>query len=96
MNAPSPKSNPDQNPMSIAHGRKLFDQSKTISEQVRLLTPLLGLLDQTVPASDQDPIAQILKLLETLADQGQRHTELLQDVDAKLEFLLRNTNTSEP
>ncbi len=45
---------------------------------------------------DQDPIAQILKLLETLADQGQRHTEQLQDVDAKLEFLLRNMNTSEP
>ena len=96
MNAPSPKSNPDQSPMSIAHGRKLFDQSKAIGEQVSLLTPLLGLLDQTIPDPDQDPIAQILKLLETLADQGQRHIELLQDVDAKLEFFLRNMNTSEP
>lgn len=96
MNALTPKSDPDQNLMSIAHGRKLFDQSKSISEQLSLLTPLLGLLDQTVTDPDQDPIAQIIKLLETLADQGQRHTELLQDVDAKLEFILRNMNTSEP
>jgi len=95
MNAPSPKSNPDQHPLSIAHGRKLYDQTKTISEQVSKLTPLLGLLDQTEPERDQDPITHILRLLETLADQGQRQAEQLQEIDAKLEFLLGNTNTDE-
>jgi hypothetical protein len=81
--------------MSIAHGRKIFEQSKAISEQVSQLTPLLGLLEQNEPDRDQDPIAHILGLLETLADQVQRQTELLQEIDAKLECLLGNTNTSE-
>lgn len=95
MNAQSPKPDPDRNPLSIAHGRKLFDQAKAISEQVSQLTPLLGLLDQTEPDRDQDPIAHVLGLLETLASQGQRQAEQLQEIDAKLEFLLGNTNTSE-
>ena len=95
MNVPPPKSDPDRSPMSIAHGRKIFDQSKAISEQVSQLTPLLGLLDQTSQDGDQDPIVHILRLLETLADQGQRQTELLQEIDSKLEFLLGNTSPGE-
>jgi hypothetical protein len=95
VNSSQPNPDLDRRPLTVSHGKKLYDQSKAISAQLKELTPLLGLLDEAEQDQDQDPIAHILRLLETLADQGQRQTELLQEIDAKLEFLLGNTNTSE-
>jgi hypothetical protein len=83
-------------PLTIGHGKKLYDQSKAISGQVEALAPLLKLLDQASSSeSDQDPIVQIIRLLETLTDHSQRHTALLQAIDGKLNFLLADSNIGE-
>jgi hypothetical protein len=95
MNSSQPKPDLARDPMTVAHGRKLFDQSIAISAQLKELTPLLSLLDQATPDVDQDPIVQITRFLETLADHSQRQTALLQEIDGKLQFLLADSSISE-
>lgn len=95
MSGSSEKTNPDLGPLTIGHGRRLFDQSKAISAQLKELTPLLGLLEQATPDADQDPILQIMRFLEALADHTQHQAALLQDIDGKLEYLLANSSINE-
>ncbi|MDA9530041.1 hypothetical protein ACM42_16740 [Bradyrhizobium sp. CCBAU 25338] len=92
MNQPQNERNQDQRPLTVAHGRKLFDQSKAIADQLDRLSPLLGLLEPEASNADQDPISRTLKFLEALADHSQRQTDLLQEIDSKLEFLLANSS----
>jgi hypothetical protein len=92
MNATDPKSNPDLQPLTVHHGRKLYDQSKEISQQLTSLAPLLALLDQSNPAEGHDPIESILSLLEALATMAQHQTATLAEIDAKLDILLANSN----
>ncbi|WP_316168225.1 MULTISPECIES: hypothetical protein [unclassified Bradyrhizobium] len=96
MNPSQPKPDPDRQPLTVGHGKKLYDQSRAISAQVKELVPLLTLLEHATPDTEQDPIAQITRFLEILADHSQRHTELLQGIDEKLNFLLANSSISEP
>lgn len=74
--------------LTVAHGRKIFDQSKQISEKIDQLAPLLALLDQPESEGEEDPIAQIVAFLETLANQSQEQTVLLENIDSKLDILL--------
>lgn len=95
MNPSQPKPDPDRQPLTVGHGKKLYDQSRAISAQLKELTPLLTLLEQATPDTDQDPITQITRFLEILADHSQRHAELLQGIDEKLQFLLADSSISE-
>jgi hypothetical protein len=95
MNSSQSNPDPERNPLTVAHGRKLLDQSKAIFVQLKELAPLLSLLDQTALDADQDPIVQIMRLLETLAEHSQRQTVLLQEIDGKLQFLLADSSISE-
>ena len=96
MSATIPKSNPDLQPLTIHHGRKLYDQSKDISQQLTKLVPLLALLDQVNPAEDQDPIGNIMKFLESLATISHHQAAMLAEIDAKLDALLANSNIEGP
>jgi len=82
-----PKSNPQTLPLTVAHGKKLHDQSIEISQQLLKLMPLLALLEAPDP-TDSDPISLILQYLETLAQQEELQTNALNRIEAKLDAIL--------
>ena len=87
-----PKSNPQTLPLTVAHGKKLHDQSIEISQKLAKLMPLLALLE--VPElTDADPISLILRYLETLAQQEELQTSALSRIEAKLDAILDSSIT---
>lgn len=89
------KSNPERQPLTVAHGKKLYEQGTQISRQVVQLAPLLALLEPATPTED-DPISQILHYLETLATIAQHQALALTEIDAKLNALIVNSNIEMP
>ena len=87
------ESNSELQPLTVGHGRALFEKSKEIEQQVSRLAPLLALLERPEPAEDQDPIIGILKFLESLATLSQHQSTTLAEIDSRLDFLLTNSNT---
>jgi hypothetical protein len=85
--------NPELQPLTIGHGRKLFEKSKEISQQLGKLAPLLTLLESPNQPEDQDPIGAVLKFIETLATLSEHQTIVLAEIDAKLDILLASSNT---
>jgi hypothetical protein len=65
-------------PLTIEHGRKIFDQGKAIAADIQTLKPLLELLNEAVPPTN-DPILRIVELLETMLE-----TQIRQDNDIAL------------
>lgn len=82
-----PEKNAQTEPLTVAHGRKIFDQSKEIANKLDALEPLLALLDPRDSAETEDPVRQIGVFLESLAVQSQRQTDLLKRLDSKLDYL---------
>jgi hypothetical protein len=92
MTATDQGTNPDFQPLTISHGRKLYDKSEEIWQGLSRLTPLLALLERPEPIDGEDPIGNILRLLEALAAISQHQTATLLEIDSKLEALLEKLN----
>jgi hypothetical protein len=84
----------DEATLTVAHGRKIFDQALKISEDLEELKPLLALLLPT-PTSD-DPISQMLNLLEQIAQMQLQHQQSLDMLQSRVSAALERTNRSEP
>jgi len=85
---PSDPKSEDTLPLTVAHGRKIYDQSKQIAETLERLTARVQLLDQPEGDNQEDPIAQIVGFLDRLAAQSQDQMILLEQIDAKLDILV--------
>ena len=88
MESAKPKSSTVSEPLTIEHGRQLFNQGREISEKLTTLSPLLTLLETPESSEGEDPIALILQFLESSALREEQQTALLQTVNAKLDALL--------
>jgi|Deesub1362B_J571_1020462.scaffolds.fasta_scaffold47058_1 hypothetical protein len=95
MSGSSERPNPDLVPLTVAHGRKLFDQGKAIATVLDQLKPLLALTEDQQAEPENDPVLQIVELLTSIstAQQGQaQHQRIL---DRKLDFLIERLTASE-
>jgi|SRR5665213_3590576 len=90
----SNKSNPDRAPLTVAHGRKLFDQTKGIAASLDQLQPLLALIEKKGEEPEGDPIAQILDLLTTIVTTQQRQDQHQQVLSRKLDFIIARLNAA--
>jgi len=84
----SKKANPDLEPLTVGHGRKLFDQNKTIATLLEQLRPLLVLIEEKNAEPEDDPIAKIVELLTTISMAQQRQDQHQQILGKKLDFVI--------
>jgi len=80
-------------PMSVGHGKTLFDQNREIGQKVDKLLPLLSLLeDRQTEGADSDPandpVSLILDLLERVLEAQATQATVLADLDRKLSLVL--------
>lgn len=95
MSEESPKANSEHQPLTVAHGRRLYKQSLEISQQVAQLAPLLDLLNPH-SSEEEDMIDLILKHFETLVNFLQHQGKTLADIDTKVSALIANSNIEMP
>lgn len=88
MNESSKKSNLDLAPLTVGHGRKLFDQNKEITTLLGQLHPLLALIEEKGAEPEGDPIAKIVELLTTISMAQQRQDQHQQVLSRKLDFVI--------
>ncbi|WP_431017240.1 hypothetical protein [Bradyrhizobium pachyrhizi] len=74
-------------PMTIGHGKRLYEQAKHMSTQLEELK--LALLEPADSTTSRDPIAEITALLRNLTVQGQHQLAEMQTISAKLNAVLR-------
>jgi len=86
MNPPNQKPS-DSAPLTVAHGRKLYDLSKGNAELLQQLLPLLELLDPKEIDPEQDPLAQIISLLEGIAARQAETLAIVRSIDHKLDLI---------
>jgi hypothetical protein len=91
----SKKANPDLEPLTVGHGRKLFDQNKTIATLLEQLRPLLVLIEEKDAEPEGDPIAKIVELLTTISMAQQRQDQRQQVLSRKLDFIIVRLNAAE-
>lgn len=96
MSATNPRSNLECEPLTIAHGKRLYEQAQKISEQIGQLTPLLSLLEPPDRPPEQDPIGHILRYLEALVTLAEHQTARIAEIDAKLNVLISTSNIELP
>jgi len=82
------KTNPDLAPLTVGHGRKLFDQNKEIATLLGQMQPLLGLIEEKGAESEYDPIAQIVDLLTAIVTTQQRQDQHQQILGKNLDFVI--------
>lgn len=92
----TPPSPPDTGPMTVEHGRRIFNKTKEIIQLLGQLMPLLKLMEPPVVEEGADPIDAILRLLESLSVQGSQAITCLDEIDAKLDLLLSNSGMNVP
>jgi hypothetical protein len=90
----SMKTNPDLAPLTVAHGRKLFDQTKGIAASLDQLQPLLALIEEKGAEPTVDPIVQIVELLTTIVTAQQRQDQHQQILSKKLDFVIARLTAS--
>lgn len=90
----STPANPDMEPMTIAHGRKLFEQSRGIAALLDQLRPLLTLIEEKDPGIADEPIAKIVELL-TCISTAQQKQDQFQILDRKLDFIIVHLTAGE-
>jgi hypothetical protein len=88
MSESSKKANPDLAPLTIGHGRKLFDQNKEIATLLGQMRPLLALIEEKGAEPAVDPIAQIVNLLTTIVTTQLRQDQHQQVLGKKLDFII--------
>ena len=76
----------DRQPMTVGHGKRLWEQAKHMSAQIEELK--LALLEPADPSTARDPIAEIMALLQNLTIQGQHQLAEMQAVSAKLDTVV--------
>jgi len=86
----------DNAPLTIAHGRKLFDQGKTIAATLDRIAPLLEAMDKVSSEETQDPALKIVELLTTIVDAQQLFAQRQEFIDQKLDFLISQLVGAEP
>jgi hypothetical protein len=94
MNESSKKANPDRAPLTVAHGRKLFDQNKEIATLLGKMQPLLTLIEEKGEEPEDDPIAKIVELLATIVVAQQRQDQHQQILGKKLDFVIARLTAS--
>ncbi|RTL62431.1 MAG: hypothetical protein EKK42_31750 [Pseudonocardiaceae bacterium] len=95
MSVSSERPNPDLAPLTIAHGRKLFDQGKAIATLLDQLKPLLVLMEEQEAEPDNDPVLKIVELLTNISTAQQKQSQYQQIMDRKLDFLIAHLTTDE-
>jgi hypothetical protein len=88
------KANPDLAPLTVAHGRKLFDQNKVIATSLDQLQPLLALMEEKDAEPTGDPIAKIIELLTNIVTTQQRQDQHQQILGKKLDFVIARLTAS--
>lgn len=83
-------------PMTIAHGQKLFDQARRIGAEIETLKPLLTLLAAPQEPTDDDPINRLIALLEQISNVQLQHDESLFHLHQKLDQVLAALDISSP
>ena len=79
---------PDERPLTIAHGRRLFEQASAINHKMDALQPFFQLLEAAPSSTEQDPIAVLVQLLEMISDTQARHDEAIFDMGRKLDAII--------
>lgn len=95
MSGSSEKTNPDLAPLTVGHGRKLFDQRKAIATLVDQLTPLLALTEEREADPEHDPVLAIVELLTNISTAQQRQSQHQQILERKLDFLIAHWTAGE-
>jgi hypothetical protein len=94
MNEGSKKANPDLAPLTVAHGRKLFEQTKGIATLLDQMQPLLALIEEKGAEPENDPIAKMVELLTTIVTMQQRQDQHQQILGKKLDFVIAHLTTA--
>src|SRR5215469_12998228 len=95
MSESSMKTNPDLAPLTVAHGRKLFDQGKAVATLLDQLKPLLALTEEKEADPEHDPVFKIVELLTNISAAQQRQSQHQQILDRKLDFLIARLSAGE-
>lgn len=88
MSESSKKINPELAPLTVGHGRKLFDQSKEIAVVLDQLKPLLALVEEREVEPQNDPVLQIVELLTSILTAQQKQDQHQKLLDRKLDFII--------
>lgn len=94
MSGSSERPNSDLAPLTIAHGRKLFDQGKAIATLLDQLKPLLVLTEEQEAEPENDPVLKIVDLLTSISTAQQEQAQLQRILDRKLDFLIAHLTES--
>ncbi len=89
-------SNPDLAPLTVGHGRKLFEQGKAITDQLTQLMPLIQFSTPDPAEANNDPIDQIVALLTSIATAQELQAQRQELLDQKLDFLIARFAANEP
>lgn len=89
-------SNPDLAPLTVGHGRRLFEQGKAITEQLTQLMPLIQLSGPDPAQVTSDPIDQIVALLTSITNAQELQAQRQELLDQKLDFLIARFAANEP
>jgi hypothetical protein len=73
-------------PMTVGHGKQLYNQAKHMNAQIEELKRVLT--EPTDTPTGGNPIAEITTLLQNLTIQGQHQMAEIQSVGAKLDAVL--------
>jgi len=95
MSGSSEKPSPDLAPLTVAHGRKLFDQGKAIATLLDQLKPLLALTEEREAEPEHDPVLKIVDLLTSISTAQQEQAQHQRILDRKLDFLIERLTASE-
>jgi hypothetical protein len=76
----------DRQPLTVAHGKRLYEQAKHMNAQIEELKR--ALTEPADPPMGGDPIAEITALLQNLTIQAQHQLAEMQSVSAKLDAVL--------
>ena len=96
MEQTSKKRDPDLAPMSVGHGRKIYDQSRTITALVEKLHPLLALIEEEEMAPESDPISMIVRGLTEICKEQQAQREEQKSLHRKVDSIAARLGAAGP